>query len=186
MGHLDRRLARGRVAIEREEPVASERVERRLHRLGVDLDGREFRERHPPAGVRDTLAEGDQPQEQLTDGLPTHPVSSRVQLLAPRGERASHAAGVPVGRQRQPPVLAPLEQFSEGVLHKREGARLLGDVRGDLCHEGRLHPQAHGARRSNDGPLELVRSEGCHHLGAGSKEGTEPRVVERPIEEVGT
>ena len=68
VGDLDRRRFGAWVAVEREQPRGTERVDRQRQPALVDVEGVELGPLHTPAGVR-RLAQRDQPQEQLPHGL---------------------------------------------------------------------------------------------------------------------
>ena len=93
---LDRRLPRVGIAIEREQPVAPERLDDRIHRLRIG-QRRELRTPDAATRVLRALAEGDQPQEQLPAGVSRALVHRFEQRLSPSRERAGHPADAPVG-----------------------------------------------------------------------------------------
>ena len=87
---LDGGLTRRRVAVERQQPVAAERLDHAFHRSRVG-ERSELRTRHAAARVLAALAEGHEPQEQLT-----------ARLLPP-GRSSPRTAAPPVepGRRRR-------------------------------------------------------------------------------------
>ena len=148
-----------RVAIEREETVTSVGVEGRLHRGRVGLRPGQLGEPHAAAGVRCSLAERHEAQEELANGVAAAELSRLEQVLGAGGEGAADSADLAVRVEREASLLPPIEQLRERVLHERQGPGLFGDVRGDLGDERRLHGLADRARRPDDRPLELIGRE---------------------------
>ena len=185
MRDLDGRLPGRRVAIEREEPVATVGVDGRLHRARVDLDRRQLGERDPTARVRRPLAECHEPEEELADGFPAAGLSGRVQVLGAGGEGPADAPDLTVRLEREAPVVASIVELGERVLDERQGAGLLRDVRRDLRDERAVDLEARMLRRPDDRPLELLGRQGAEDLGARPEQLAHPRIAERPVVEVG-
>ncbi len=173
VGYLDRGLAGRGVAVERQQAMPPERVEGRPHRLGLDLEAGELGPRHPASGVGGPFAEGHETQEELAHRFATGLVPRRVQLLGPRGQRPGYTADVPVGGEREPSVVPPLEELGEGVLHERKRPGLFGDVRRHLGDEGGLDVGDRAARRARRSPARARRAR------AASRPRCSPRAARR-------
>ena len=109
--HLDRRRPASRVAVEREQAPRAELLDRLLERGLVHLHRGELRALDAPPRVLGTLAERDEPEEQLPRGLLSLLAEAGVDLFGPPGERAGDAADRAVGLARQRAPLAPLVQL---------------------------------------------------------------------------
>ena len=95
MRDLDRRLARVGIAIEREQPMASERLDHRVHRLRVG-ERLELRTSDATPGVLRALAERHEPQEQLPARVA--PASSFIGSNSRSARRASAPETRPMRR----------------------------------------------------------------------------------------
>ncbi len=181
MRDLDGRLTGRRLVVEGQQPVVAVGFQRRLDRCLRDVEGVELADRDPPARVLASLAERDQPQEDLLDRPPPLGIGGRVEEVRAGCEGARHPAHLPVRGQREPIPIPSLEELRERVLQQRQSAGLVRDVGDHLGDETRLEEGGLPFRRSADRLLQLVGGERRNRLVPRRQELAEPRVHERPV-----
>jgi hypothetical protein len=115
VGDLGGRFARVRVAVERQEPVAAERLDHHVHRLRVG-ERRELRTPDAKPRVFHSLAERDEPQEELPTRLARLFAHRLEELLGASREGAGDPADPTVSIERQRSTLRSLRQLRERVL----------------------------------------------------------------------
>ncbi len=185
VGDLDRRLPGRRLPIERQQPVASVGVQRRLDELGFDVERIELAPRDATPRVLPSFADRDEPQEHLSDRpLPVR-LGGREDAIGPRRQGSRHAADLLECREGEPVAVPSLEQLRERVLEQRKRAGLVGDVGDDLGLEAGLDGDADPFDRPSDRLLDLVGRERRHRLGPCREQLAEPRVRQRAVVEVG-
>ena len=88
-----------------------------------------------------------------------------VDALGSSGESPCDPADLLVRGEGQPVTVPMLEQLGQGVLQKREGPGLMGDVGDHLGYEPGLGPNADPLGRPSDRPLKLLGGERRDRLG---------------------
>ncbi len=176
-----------RLTVERQQTVPAERVEHRVEVLDAQVERGELGTRDAPAGVLAPLAQGDEPEQDLTRGVGAGRAHRPDQVLGAHGERSGHPADLAVRLEghRAADVTA-LEQLGQGELDQRQGARLVRHVADDLGDQARLDAHADLARGAGDGALELVGGERGHRHRPFGEQLAEPRLLQRPVVEVGS
>ncbi len=185
MGDLDRRLPRVRVAVEREQAVAAERLDHRVHRLRLG-ERRELRPPHATPRVLRPLAEGDEAKEQLPARVAPGLVHRVEQLLRAPSERARDASDLPVRVERQRSPVGALRQLGERVLQQRERSGPVRDVGDHLREEPRFDDEAGLIGGRHDRAFELLRRHRRDRLGPGSEQVAEAGDRQRGVVEVGS
>ena len=105
VGDLDGRLAGRRLAVERQDPQPTERVQDPVDRRVLEVERVQRAPRDPPSRVRPALAERDQAQEDLTDRPPLVPAGAaapprpRSRTATPRCRRARGRSRASFGRR---------------------------------------------------------------------------------------
>ena len=120
MGDLDGRFPGRRVVVERKQPGGP-----------IGLDGvrrgdivEQLRPQHTATSVFGALAEGDQADEEASDGSTVLHAHVGEDLLGPCGQRTGETTEIPVGGERQRRAVSAVEQLREGELQEWQGARL--------------------------------------------------------------
>ena len=186
VGDLHGRPARDGVAIERQQPVPSERVEqspdpaRLVELLHLHDEG--------PASRSDggaVVVDADQSEEHLPCGLRHLRTEPGEQRVGPSGQGPRHPSAGAVGREGDRTADACFEQFGQRVLQQGQGADSVDGLAHHLGHDQRIHVDAGLAGRAGDGGLQLVDRHRGDHFGAVAQQFAEGAVPQRPVVEVG-
>ena len=184
VGDLDGRAPRERVTVEREQPMAPEAIDHLLDRVPGNVDRLDLGAHDPPAGVLGPLPEADKAREQAPRRVFPWIVEAGVELIGARCQRASHPADLLVGVLGERGVFAALIQLAEGVLQKRQRARLVDDVGDDVRDQPRLQLQARAPGRARDRCLKLPGAQRMHRDMAVLDQRAEPSHTQRPVIEI--
>ena len=123
VGDLDRRCPGGRIAVEREQPVAAVLAQHHVELVGVDTGMLQLGAAHPAAGVLVLLVHADEPEEHLARRRPGAVVELGVDRFGAPPDGAGQTARFLVGGEGDR-VGRPLgEQLGHLVLDERERAR---------------------------------------------------------------
>jgi hypothetical protein len=183
VGDLDGRSPGDRVAIEAEQPMAAERVDRDVDR-GPAEPAQLSAEDAAPQILR-LVAHRHQPQQDLAGRLLLALVETGEKALGPAHQSGGQPAELPVGGGGDDPALPPVEELGQGVLQQRQGGRAVGDVGHDAGDQRRLELDPHACRRPGHRPLHLVARHGGDHLRAEPQQLAEAAMTQRPVVEVG-
>ena len=168
VGGLDGGASRHRVAIEAQEPRATERVQYSIDVVAILpvqlVDG------CSSTGVGTGLVQCHQVHEDLAAELLVRHREIGVEMLGSATQRSRHATETTVGLDAHRRAVPLLEQFRQRVLEEWQRRRLPGHVRLDVGGETRLEVHACGRSGSRDRPLQFLLAHRCDQDGSGFEE----------------
>ena len=184
VGDLDGWRTGGRIAVEGEQAIARECIDRRLEGDDVDVERGELG-RRDPAAADDRTRNGGNAQEELPSSFLFRSVEVCVERFGAAGHRFANAAD-PLVRGDIEDRSGPLvEEFGERVLEQRQRVRLAGDVGDQPTNETRFDRHVELAGGQGRRRREVV---GAHRHDVDDvlgEEGSEARRGEGPVVEVG-
>ena len=154
---LDRRAPRHRVAVEAQQPVATERVEHRAEHPAIDRELLELALEDSATGVVGSLSEGDESQEHLSRDVVRLVAEPGQQAFGALHQRTRHPAELSIRGVGDPDAPPLVEQLRQRVLQQRQRAGPVHHVSDQLGHERRLERDAVLLDGAGDRPLQLVR-----------------------------
>ena len=153
---LDRGGCRGGIPIERQEAMASIRIEDSRERNGIQVHVGQLGEGKPSSGVTGPSAGPDEPQEDLGGGALLIRVERRVRLVGATGEDTAKATQLAVLGQGQAFRSPTLVELGQGVLEERQGARLVGGIGDQARNKGGLDTHPRPLCGADDGFFQLL------------------------------
>ena len=109
-----------------------------------------------------------------------------VELLGSPADRPGDAADTHEGVFADPAVPTPVVELGKRELQERQGAGLRRHVGDELGDDGVVEVHARRGGGQDDGLVELGWRHRAEHEGSGADDRTDPRILQRPIEEVRT
>ena len=185
MCDLDGARSRHRVAIERQQPVRSEQLQRFVERRGIRLRSHELWSGDPTTKISNGIVDGHHPKEGLLDGTLCARGQRVVELLGSTRQRAIDAPERLIARKAEHAPCRVLGQLGHGVLQQREPTRLVIEIADDAIDQSWLELEPDGSSGLGDGRGQTIAVGQCDRHEPRLHQCPELWVLQRTIEEVG-